>query len=35
MKDGHLAVPQGAGLGVTPIPEVLDELTSWVEWVPM
>lgn len=35
MKDGHLAVPQGPGLGVTPIPEVLDELTTWTQWVPM
>lgn len=35
MQDGHLSVPQGPGLGVTPIPEVLDELTTWTEWVPM
>lgn len=35
MQDGHLSVPQGPGLGVTPIPEVLEELTTWVEWVPM
>lgn len=35
MKDGYLDVPQGPGLGVTPIPEILDELTTWVEWVPI
>lgn len=35
MADGRLDVPQGPGLGVTPIPEILDELTTWVEWVPM
>ncbi|MFC7789213.1 o-succinylbenzoate synthase [Microbacterium sp. MAHUQ-60] len=35
MEDGHLRVPQGPGLGVTPIPEILEELTTWTEWVPM
>lgn len=35
MEDGHLAVPQGPGLGVAPIPEVLEELTTWVEQVPL
>ncbi|MGB3375423.1 MAG: o-succinylbenzoate synthase [Microbacterium sp.] len=35
MEDGHLRVPQGPGLGVTPIPAVLEELTTWTEWVPM
>lgn len=35
MRDGRLDVPQGPGLGVTPIPEILDELTTGVEWVPM
>ena len=34
MEDGHLKVPTGPGLGVAPIPEVLDELTTTVEWVP-
>jgi o-succinylbenzoate synthase len=33
MKDGHLDVPSGPGLGVEPIQEVLDELTASVEWV--
>ncbi|MFT4230881.1 MAG: o-succinylbenzoate synthase [Microbacterium sp.] len=31
MDAGHLAVPTGPGLGVTPIPEILDELTTSVE----
>ena len=33
MEDGHLTVPTGPGLGVTPIPELLEELTTSVEWV--
>jgi O-succinylbenzoate synthase len=33
MKDGHLDVPQGPGLGVAPVPELLDELTTSVEWI--
>jgi O-succinylbenzoate synthase len=33
MKDGHLDVPTGPGLGVAPIQEILDELTTSVEWV--
>ena len=35
MRDGHLAVPTGPGLGVAPILEVLDELTTSVEWLPI
>ncbi|WP_263293876.1 o-succinylbenzoate synthase [Microbacterium sp. EST19A] len=35
MRDGALAVPQGPGLGVAPVPEILDELTTWTEWLPM
>ena len=31
---GHLAVPAGPGLGVTPLPEVLEEVTTAVEWLP-
>jgi o-succinylbenzoate synthase len=31
---GHLAVPSGPGIGVDPLPEVLDELTTSVEWIP-
>lgn len=34
MVDGHLEVPVGPGLGVTPIPEVLEACTRSVEWVP-
>ncbi|MFV0320573.1 MAG: o-succinylbenzoate synthase [Microbacterium sp.] len=35
MEDGHLPVPTGPGLGVAPIPEVLEELTTAVEWLPV
>ncbi|MDQ0728217.1 o-succinylbenzoate synthase [Microbacterium sp. W4I20] len=35
MHEGTLAVPQGPGLGVAPIPEILDELTTSTEWLPM
>jgi O-succinylbenzoate synthase len=33
LDDGHLAVPTGPGLGVEPLPDVLDELTTSVEWI--
>lgn len=33
MRDGTLAVPSGPGLGVAPLPEVLDEMTTSVELV--
>ncbi|GAA1327980.1 o-succinylbenzoate synthase [Leucobacter albus] len=33
MEDGHLTVPTGPGLGVTPIPELLEEFTTSVEWI--
>lgn len=33
MEDGHLTVPTGPGLGVAPIPELLEEFTTSVEWV--
>lgn len=35
MTDGHLTVPTGPGLGVAPIADVLEELTTAVEWVPV
>jgi len=35
MHDGHLSVPTGPGLGVEPVPEILEELTTAVEWVPV
>jgi len=31
IHDGHLRVPTGPGLGVTPIPEILDQVTTSVE----
>jgi o-succinylbenzoate synthase len=31
---GGLAVPTGPGLGVAPLPDVLDEVTTATEWVP-
>jgi o-succinylbenzoate synthase len=34
LADGHLAVPPGPGIGVEPLPEVLEELTTSAEWVP-
>ncbi|GIH22656.1 o-succinylbenzoate synthase [Acrocarpospora phusangensis] len=33
MDDGHIAVPTGPGLGVTPIPELLDRFTTATEWI--
>lgn len=33
LEDGHLAVPQGPGLGVEPLPDILDELTTSTEWL--
>ncbi|MER7130365.1 o-succinylbenzoate synthase [Streptosporangium saharense] len=35
LEDGNLAVPTGPGLGVTPIPEVLEAVTVTTEWVPL
>jgi O-succinylbenzoate synthase len=34
LRDGHLAVPTGPGLGVAPVPEVLREVTTATEWIP-
>ncbi|MEV0124418.1 o-succinylbenzoate synthase [Streptomyces sp. NPDC050703] len=33
LADGHLAVPTGAGLGVEPLTEVLDRVTTAKEWI--
>ncbi|WP_043620262.1 o-succinylbenzoate synthase [Nonomuraea candida] len=33
LVDGHLEVPKGPGLGVEPIPSVLDEVTTATEWI--
>ena len=30
---GHLDVPTGPGLGVVPLPEVLDAVTTATEWI--
>ncbi|MDR1852016.1 MAG: o-succinylbenzoate synthase [Propionibacteriaceae bacterium] len=35
MEDGYLTVPTGPGLGVEPIPEILEDLTTWKRWVPL
>jgi O-succinylbenzoate synthase len=35
LQDGHLAVPDGPGLGVAPLPEALAELTTSVERLPL
>jgi O-succinylbenzoate synthase len=34
LQDGHLAVPTGPGLGVTPDPDALAAATTWCEWFP-
>ena len=33
LDDGHLAVPTGPGIGVSPIPAALAEATTATEWV--
>jgi O-succinylbenzoate synthase len=33
LEDGHLRVPQGPGLGVSPVPEILDDVTTNTEWI--
>lgn len=33
LDDGHLPVPAGPGIGVEPIPDALDEVTTSVEWM--
>ncbi|UDY23827.1 o-succinylbenzoate synthase [Nocardioides sp. Kera G14] len=33
LEDGHIRVPTGPGLGVTPIPEILEEFTTSVEFI--
>jgi o-succinylbenzoate synthase len=35
LQDGHLAVPDGPGIGVAPLPEALAELTTSVERPPL
>src|SRR5947208_10968163 len=33
LEDGRLRVPEGPGIGVTPLPDVLDEITTSVELI--
>jgi len=35
LQDGHIAVPTGPGIGVTPIAEVLDSVTVDSVWLPV
>ncbi len=35
LDEGHLRVPTKPGIGVDPIPEVLDEVTVATEWIPV
>ena len=34
VRDGHLDVPTGPGIGVDPVPEALEAVTTSTEWVP-
>lgn len=34
LDDGCLPVPDGAGIGVSPLPDVLEEITTSTEWIP-
>jgi o-succinylbenzoate synthase len=33
LSDGHLTVPTGPGIGITPLPAELAAVTTWTEWV--
>ncbi|MGJ6966888.1 o-succinylbenzoate synthase [Streptosporangium sp. G11] len=35
LHDGHLTVPTGPGIGIDPIPAILDEVTTSTEWIPL
>jgi len=35
LADGHLPVPAGPGLGVEPLPDVLRQVTTATEWLPL
>jgi o-succinylbenzoate synthase len=35
LEDGHLPVPDGPGIGVAPRPEILAEVTTATEWLPL
>ena len=34
LEDGHLPVPTGPGIGIEPIPEILETVTTHAEWIP-
>jgi len=34
LENGHVRVPTGPGIGVTPVPEILRELTTEIRWLP-
>ncbi len=34
LRHGHLQVPTGAGIGVEPLPDELDAVTTWTQWLP-
>ncbi len=34
LDDGYLSVPDGPGIGVSPLPDVLEEITTSTEWIP-
>ena len=34
LENGHVRVPTGPGIGVTPVPEILHELTTDIRWLP-
>jgi O-succinylbenzoate synthase len=33
LDDGYLSLPSGPGIGVSPLPEVLEEITTGTEWI--
>ena len=35
LRDGHVAVPTGPGLGVSPDPDALREVTTSTQWIPV
>ncbi|GAA3463181.1 o-succinylbenzoate synthase [Saccharothrix longispora] len=35
LRDGHLPVPTGPGLGVAPLPDALADATTSTEWLPL
>lgn len=34
LEDGQVKIPTGPGIGVTPLPDVMRELTTWQRWIP-